>query len=175
MSRAWALLSLAFALGLAGCDGGTPETGTDQGASTLRTGSHRPTLTLFDLGGRARSLSEWDGQVLLVNFWATWCPPCRAEIPEFIEVRDRFRDQAFEVIGVAVDRPDLVRDYAARLAIPYPILLDSLDGGSSLRPWGNPEGALPYSVLIARDGRVALTHRGKLSTKRLESHLASLL
>jgi peroxiredoxin len=164
-------LTLALAFGAAGCDG----SGTDDSASTLQPGSRRPALSLFDLNGRARDLSEWDGQVLLVNFWATWCPPCRAEIPDFIEVRDRFRDQAFEVIGIAVDRPDLVRDYAARLAIPYPILLDSLEGGSSLGPWGNPDGALPYSVLIARDGRVALTHRGKLSSRHLEDHLAGLL
>ncbi len=164
-----ALVGFLLGFGLLGCD-------TDEhGMVGLSTGTDGPPLSLFDLNGNRRALSEWQGKVLLVNFWATWCAPCRAEIPGFIEVRERYRDQPFEVIGIAVDRPDYVKEYATDLAIPYPILLDPINGGSSLIPWGNPQGVLPYSVLLDRNGRVALTHLGKFSVQQLQAQLDALL
>lgn len=165
------LLALMLGFGLLACD--SDERGNT--SAGLPTGSPSPQLALFDLNGKRRTLTEWQGKVLLVNFWATWCAPCRAEIPSFIEVRARNRDRPFEVIGIAVDRPDYVMEYASELAIPYPILLDPIHGGSSLIPWGNPQGALPYSVLLDRNGRVALTHFGKLSAQQLQAQLDALL
>jgi len=165
------LVTLVLGFGLLACD--SDDRGN--GSAGLPAGGLSPQLALFDLNGNRRTLSEWQGKILLVNFWATWCAPCRAEIPGFIEVRARNRDRPFEVIGVAVDRPDHVIEYATELAIPYPILLDPIHGGSSLIPWGNPQGALPYSVLLDRTGRVALTHFGKLSARELQVQLDNLL
>lgn len=171
MTLRHALVGFLLGFCLLGCDTDTREHAT----VGLSKGSAGPPLSLFDLNGKRRTLSEWQGKVLLVNFWATWCAPCRAEIPGFIEVRERYRGQAFEVIGIAVDRPDYVKNYATELAIPYPILLDPINGGSSLIPWGNPQGVLPYSVLLDQDGRVALTHLGKLSARQLQAQLDALL
>ena len=79
--------------------------------------------TLPDLQGKSQSVSQWKGKVLVVNFWATWCEPCRREMPEFIELQDELRDQGLLFIGIALDQKNKVQQYSKEIGVNYPILL----------------------------------------------------
>lgn len=130
-------------------------------------GELRPDFELPDLKGQLRHIDEWKGQVVLINFWATWCPPCRREIPSFIEVRKNLHAEGFEVIGVAIDDLHAVERYSAEMGITYPVLVGQSDAAAVSRQLGNSMGALPYSVLIDRQGAVRYAKAGELSGEQL--------
>ena len=132
----------------------------------------RPDFTLPDLDGQPRRPAEWDGMVLVVNFWATWCAPCRKEIPLLIDLERR--RPGVRVIGIAVDRADAVRPFAEEIGIGYPILLDDLQG-STMRRYGNRFGALPFTVITGRDGVVAHVRLGELEAGELDWVTETLL
>lgn len=132
----------------------------------------RPEFTLPDLDGRPRRPGEWNGKVLVVNFWATWCAPCREEIPLLIDLERR--RPGVRVVGIAVDRPEAVRAFAEELGIGYPVLLDDLRG-STMRRYGNRVGALPFTVITGRDGIVAYVRLGELEPTELDRVTEALL
>ena len=82
-----------------------------------------PEFSLPDTTGTIHSISEWQGKILVINFWATWCPPCLKEIPEFIQLQAEYADQNVQLIGIAIDEPELVDDYISFININYPILI----------------------------------------------------
>lgn len=132
-------------------------------------------VRLTDLDGQPHTLAEWRGELVLVNFWASWCSPCRREIPMLIEVQDQFRDRGFRILGPAMDRPDTARDLAARLGIDYPVFAGDSEIVTAMTALGDQLGALPYSVLIGRDGRILEQRSGELHRDELvpliERHL----
>ncbi|MFZ5558929.1 MAG: TlpA family protein disulfide reductase [Pseudomonadota bacterium] len=128
-----------------------------------------------DLAGGRRSVGDWRGQVLVVNFWATWCAPCREEIPEFVRIQERFRGEGVQFIGIAVDRRDAVAPFVREFGINYPILVGSLDAMEVSRAAGNRVGALPFTAILGRDGRLATVHLGKLDGRTLEPLLQQLV
>ena len=132
----------------------------------------RPDFTLPDLEGRQRRPDEWDGKVLVVNFWATWCVPCRKEIPLLIDLERR--RPGVRVVGIAIDRAEAVRSFVEELGIDYPVLLDD-PSGSTMRLYGNRIGALPFTVIARRDGTVAFVRLGELEREELDSVTAALL
>lgn len=132
----------------------------------------RPEFTLPDLDGRPRGPAEWSGKVLVVNFWATWCAPCREEIPLLVDLERR--RPGVRVVGIAVDRPEAVRAFAEELGIGYPILLDDRQG-TTMRRYGNRIGALPFTVITGRDGVVAYVRLGALEPAELDRVTAALL
>lgn len=138
-------------------------------------GTRRPDTVLPDLEGQARDISDWEGKVVLVNFWATWCPPCRREIPEFIEVRDKYKDQGFEILGIAIDTADVVKEFVRTMGIDYPIVHGEMDAVTISSAYGNTMGGLPYSVLLDRDGNIQFVRTGELSKDMLEEQLKLLL
>jgi peroxiredoxin len=138
-------------------------------------GRQRPAFSLPDLDGRMHTIGEWDGKVLLVNFWATWCPPCRQEIPDFIDVRKRYHDRGFEIVGVAIDDPDSVRDYVDVLEIDFPVLHGQAEASAIARQYGNHTNALPYSALIDRQGRIRFSGAGRIPRQSLEQAVKQLL
>jgi peroxiredoxin len=138
-------------------------------------GTPAPALRLPDLEGRTRELREFRGQVVLVNFWATWCPPCRREIPALQRVRGEYRERGFEILGVALDDAQAVRDFVAEHGLGYPQLLAGGEGAGVMGRFGNPRGALPYSVLVDREGVIRLAHLGELPPEKLVAALEPLL
>jgi len=138
-------------------------------------GSRRPETVLPDLDGVQRDISEWDGKVLLVNFWATWCPPCLREIPAFIELREEYGDRGFEILGIAIDTPDLVENFVKKIGVTYPVVHGEMDAASVSAAYGNTRGSLPYSVLLDRAGNIRFLHTGELSKEDLEAELKALL
>jgi thiol-disulfide isomerase/thioredoxin len=134
---------------------------------------HIPDLTLPDLEGKPRALSEWKGRPLLINFWATWCAPCRKEIPLLRELRAKHAAQGLEVIGIAIDFRDPVVAYAKQTGIEYPVLIAE---ENSLAPQAfGIGGGIPVSVFVNRQGRITATKPGTLHAKRAEELLQPIL
>lgn len=134
-----------------------------------------PAFTLDDLDGRARSSGEWDGRVIILNFWATWCAPCRKEVPHLVELQRVHGPAGLQVVGVAIDQPDAVRSFAEEYAMDYPLLIGGEDGIALAGALGNAIGALPYTVIADRQGRPVYSKRGVLELAEAERVLAPLL
>lgn len=132
-------------------------------------------FTLPDLEGKSRTLGEWKGQVVMLNFWAPWCPPCREEVPAFIELQEKYADKGFTFVGITVDTHDNAQTFADTMGINYPILIAEEEGIAIAREYGNKVGALPFTVLLDREGQVRFTHRNELSLEEAETALASVL
>ena len=139
-----------------------------------RPGDKRIDFAMTDVDGKTRRLSEWDGKVILVNFWATWCPPCLREIPGFVQLQAEYGSRGLEIVGVAVDDHDTVRQFVREHGINYPVLVGDEDGSVS-RQYGNDMGALPYSILIDRHGRIVETRRGVFPFPEAEKAIKALL
>lgn len=135
----------------------------------------RPDFSLPDLQGNQRSISDWDGQILVVNFWATWCSPCRQEIPDFIELQAQYGERGVQFLGVAVDRPEAAAAFASEFGMNYPSLVGEADALEVNAAFGNTIGALPYTAIVDRSGRVVFTHRGILSRDAAVAELERLL
>ncbi len=132
-------------------------------------------LRLPDLDGRLQNLRDFRGRVVLVNFWATWCPPCLREIPALRKLRKEYGARGFEVVGVAVDDARSVGEFAREQGIDYPLVIAGPGGSSVMARFGNRHGVLPYSLLVDRDGTVRLAHAGELRPEDLAPLLEELL
>jgi thiol-disulfide isomerase/thioredoxin len=128
-----------------------------------------------DTDGRERHMSEWAGQIVVVNFWATWCPPCRKEIPAFIALQERLAAEQVTFIGIAFDRLEAVKPFIAEQGVNYPILIGEEAVAQYMRSLGNTIGALPFSALIGRDGRVLVTHQGEWHEADVEKAIRDAL
>ena len=128
-----------------------------------------------DLEGREHALGEWKGWVLVVNFWATWCAPCREEIPVFTAMQNKYGTRGLQIVGLAIDRPDQVRDFAREFGINYPLLIVGFEAVEIMRTLGNTAGALPFNVIYDRSGQAILAKLGSFHADDLESKLLSLL
>src|SRR5208283_4468018 len=117
-------------------------------------------LSLPDTQGTAQPLRQWRGKVLVVNFWATWCEPCREEMPEFVRAQRELGPQGVQFVGIAVDNPDKVARFAKELDLNYPALIGGYDAVDLSKPLGNRLLALPFTVILSRDGHIAHTHVG---------------
>ncbi len=135
----------------------------------------RPEFSMQDVDGTLHNISEWDGKLLIVNFWATWCTPCRKEIPEFISLQNELGDQGLQFIGIAIDKPDETRHFMQEIGVNYPILVDEDLGMQLVGEYGNRLMALPYTVIIDRKGNIVHTHMGEISRTALEQLLSDLI
>lgn len=131
--------------------------------------------TLRDLSGNPRRLSEWKGKVLVVNFWATWCEPCREEVPGLIRIQSRFEANGLAIAGIAIDSVDKVRAFSNQYGINYAVLIGGLDAIELVRGLGNRTGGLPFTLILDRQGKLVTTHLGKVSDADLEREIKPLL
>ena len=127
-----------------------------------------------DLAGKSRPLAEWQGRVVVVNFWATWCAPCREEIPLLMAIGQKYRSNGVEIVGIAIDNGPKVAEYARFMKITYPVLLAEADGLDLMRRLGNTGGGLPYTVIIGRQGKVVHRKLGAYKQPELEAAIAPL-
>lgn len=130
--------------------------------------------SLADLGGTPQALAQWQGKPLLVNFWATWCAPCVQEMPELSSLASEDGGKRFNVIGIGIDSPANMAEFAAKWKIAYPLYVAGMSGTELSRQFGNSAGGLPYTVLIGADGQVRKTYLGKLKFDELRADLAKL-
>jgi cytochrome c biogenesis protein CcmG/thiol:disulfide interchange protein DsbE len=132
-----------------------------------------PDFTLNDSSGKAVRLSDLHGDVVLLNFWATWCAPCRTEIPMFIGFQQAYCDRHFVVLGVALDEAgwDAVRPYADAKKINYPVMV----GNEMIADLFGGLKAVPTTIIIDRQGRVAATHVGLCQKSEYEGDIQAVL
>jgi len=138
-------------------------------------GQQAPAFALADIDGQERSLAEWNGKVVLLNFWATWCPPCRREIPALIELQERYGPEGLQVVGIAIDQQELVQPYVESMGVNYPALVGELDAMDVSRAYGNRYGQLPYTVVIDRQGTIRAVHRGEIEHEEAAALIEPLL
>ena len=131
--------------------------------------------TLPDTDEQEQSVSQWEGNVLVVNFWATWCPPCIDEIPEFVEVSNQYADEPVQFVGLSIDTLENVLDFQDRFDIPYPLLIGATDTLHLASEFGNDARALPFTVILDRDGDVADVTLGTLDAEQLIERIDPLL
>ena len=130
---------------------------------------------LADLKGAPQSIGQWRGQVLVVNFWATWCAPCREEIPGFVRLQERYGAHGLRFVGIAFDQPEKVTEFAREFGINYPLLTGGLDTMELLREAGNRAGVLPYTLVIDRAGNLVSQQPGGLKEAKLEGIIRPLM
>lgn len=122
-----------------------------------------PQFQLVDREGQVRSLADWPNQSLIVNFWATWCAPCRREIPLLQQLQREHAAEGLQVIGIAVDFRDKVLAYADEMGIEYPLLIGEQEALDAAAAFGMPTVGLPFTVFSDRQGRIVTAHLGELT------------
>ena len=132
-------------------------------------------VTLPDLDGHEQRLDQWRGKVLVVNFWATWCAPCREEMPQFIRTQAELGPKGLQFVGIAVDQPDKIRQFAAEIGLNYPALVGGFGAMELSRTLGNTVMALPFTVILDRKGAIAHTQLGILKPDKLNAIVKQLL
>jgi thiol-disulfide isomerase/thioredoxin len=127
-----------------------------------------PDFSLKDLTGKAVQISAWSGKSLVINFWATWCAPCRREIPLLKTIAAEWAGRDLKVVGIAVDYPDKVRDFAGQFKIDYPVLIGDQDALDIAAKFGMASPAFPFTVFTDRRGEIVALFLGELHRPQVD-------
>jgi peroxiredoxin len=148
---------------------------SDGGKDYLEPGDRAPAFSLADTAGRLRASNEWADQVLVLNFWATWCPPCRREIPALLDIQRELGPRGLTIIGIALDEAPAVEAFAREIGIDYPLLVGEQDVVDLGRRLGNHYAALPFTVVVDRKGVITHAQAGEITRESLTSRVLGLL
>jgi thiol-disulfide isomerase/thioredoxin len=135
-----------------------------------------PPIVLPDLTGEVRDLRDWRGRVILLNFWAPWCKPCRVEVPHLVQWQTEYGTRGLQVVSVGFDEERRLTNFARTLGITYPVLVAQPEQSRRLLPtWGDPGQLLPHSVVIGRDGHLHYIRQGIMDAEAFRVHVLPLL
>jgi len=132
-------------------------------------------INLPDSTGKQRSISEWKGKIQIINFWATWCPPCLKEIPEFIKLQAEYKDKNVQFIGIAIEDQAAVEQYLKTTQVNYPMLIAGDYGISLSQQLGNIVNAVPFTMIVNQQGQIIHRQPGELSNKKIIEIITPLL
>ena len=132
-------------------------------------------LSLPDTAGNEQSIGQWRGKVVVVNFWATWCAPCREEMPEFVKAQTEYGSRGLQFVGIAVDEADKVERFSKELGLNYPTLIGGYGAVELSKTLGNRLAALPFSVVLDRQGQIVHTQLGPLKSAQLRAIVVKFL
>lgn len=140
-------------------------------------GQQRPDFSLHDIDGFPRKVSEWDGGIMVLNFWASWCKPCRREMPSFVSLQEKYGPQGLQFIGIALDGREAVQGFLTDLGleINYPMLIGEDDGIDIAKAYGNAFGILPYTVFVDRNGLIVHLQYGEMTEEFAENLISQQL
>lgn len=175
LSRALLIAAVAVAAGLAGYFTREGTRSDAEAGVDPKAGGQLLAMTLPDAQGQPQALAQWRGKVLVMNYWATWCPPCRREIPDFAAVSRAFSEAPVQFVGISIDRVENVTAFAAELDVPYPLLIGSPDTLAMTERLGNRAQALPFTVILDRAGDIRHVRLGTLNQTELEGKIRALL
>ncbi len=150
-------------------------------ANSTNTGpSTQSTQMLFaaslpDKNGVNQALSQYKGKIIVLNFWATWCSPCREEMPELSQIHQEYQNKNVVVLGVAIDELGLIKEFIQATPVSYPLFAAENEGMALGDSLGNNQSVLPYTVIINTDGRIVKTYFGRINKSLLEATLSTLL
>ena len=133
-----------------------------------------PDFTLGDLTGTPRSIRSWPGKSMIVNFWATWCAPCRREIPLLRRLQQQHGGEGFQVVGVAVDIREDVAKFVQEIGIDYPVLVGEQDGLDAVNLFGQGSIGFPFTVFTDSQGRIVLFHLGEIHKEQADVLLGAV-
>lgn len=132
-------------------------------------------FSLPDTEGKIHQLSDWQGKIRIVNFWATWCPPCLKEIPEFIKLQQQYKDKNVQFIGIAIEDQQAVNSYLKINPTNYPMLIGGDQAIKLAQKWGNIINAVPFSVIINQQGQLIHLQPGELSREKILQIITPIL
>lgn len=130
--------------------------------------------SLPDATGQMQRLDQWQGKILVVNFWATWCAPCVKEMPELAALQTEMAAKQIQILGVGIDSAANIGEFAHKYQITYPLIVAGMGGAKLTRAFGNQAGGLPYTVIIGRKGELLKTYIGQLDIAELRRDLNAL-
>jgi thiol-disulfide isomerase/thioredoxin len=133
-----------------------------------------PDFTLADIDGQPRSIRSWEGKSMIVNFWATWCAPCRREIPLLKKIQAEHGAEGFQIVGVAVDFREDVLKYAQEIGIDYPVLIGEQEGLDAVNKFGQGSLGFPFTVFTDNQQRIVMFHVGEIHANQAEAMLAAV-
>ena len=163
-------IAAAFVFSLAAL---TPTLADDAAGKNL--GDQLYGASFKDLKDQMASMDQFKGKVLVMYFWATWCVPCRVETPNLVKLNDQYKAKGVTVIGLALDNGDKVRDFVKENGVTYPIFYGGHDAIQLGKAMGNDAGAIPFTVVIGKDGKLVHTFRGDIPNAELEKIIDPLL
>lgn len=125
--------------------------------------------------GKSVDTNAWRGKVLVVNFWASWCPPCVEEMPTLDQLQAEFLAQNVLFVGIGIDSPTNIRQFLEMTPVSYPIVIGGLEGSALSKQMGNAQGALPYTIIIDAKGKATSSKLGKISEEELRKAIKSAI
>lgn len=128
-----------------------------------------------DTEGKTQSLNQWQNKVSVINFWASWCQPCREEMPDLSAVYDKYASQGLVVLGISVENHEKMSAYADKTKVSYPLLAADMEGSDMSDNLGNYQGVLPYTVIIDASGKIVKSFAGSIDQAMLEAAILPLL
>jgi peroxiredoxin len=179
--RRWIFASIAaVGLGMAalpllpGLGGTASPTALEAAGVCDGKGRKAPEFSLKDINGKNVRLADYQGKVVLINFWATWCPPCKHEIPIFVDLQQRYRDQGLVFLGISVDDPvDVLKPFVSQWKMNYPVLVGL--GREDVQDAYGPMFGIPVTIVVSRSGQVCTRYFGLRSKQKLEDDIKALL
>lgn len=132
------------------------------------------TQSLTDVAGQTQPMTQWRSKALVINFWATWCPPCVDEMPELSALQQEIGVKNIQILGIGIDSVDNIAQFSRKHQISYPLYAGGMHGTELSRQFGNKAGGLPFTVLIDRQGQVKKTYLGRIKMEELRRDMQSL-
>jgi thiol-disulfide isomerase/thioredoxin len=151
--------------------------GVQKAVSILNKSKYIPVaeFSLPDTTGKQHAISEWQDKLRVINFWATWCPPCREELPALVELQTHYASKNVQLIGIAIDDAEPVTQFLKNMNINYPMLIAAQSGIELAFNLGNFASAIPYTIIVDKENNVVFQHSGEISKIQLQEAIDGLL
>ena len=150
-------------------------TGSDGPRASIAVKSTIMDLVLVDTKGQTQRMDQWRGKVLVANYWATWCFPCREEMPGFARLQDKYKDKGVQFVGISIDDANKIIEFQKQTPVNYPLLIGDMSTMAKSAELGNDRQALPFTAIFDRQGTFVTSKLGRWNEADLEPKLADLI